>query len=188
MFGRLLGELIDLFALLKAHCNAGGILEVRDSVNQLRVGISLELFLELVGVHAVGLNCNADKTGVVGAEGVERADEARSLADNSLALVYKSLCAQVHDLLSACCDEDIIVVAAGVVGFAHVLHHVLSERRVALGDAVLENGDGILAEDTRGNLGDFLCGKGFGRRVARGERYHLGVGGVLENLTYRAGL
>ena len=176
-------KLIHSSALFKAHGHARGVLEVRDGVDELRVGIRLELLLQLGHAHAVGLDGHADELGVVAAEGVQRADKGRCLADHDLAFVDERLGAEIHDLLRARGDEDVVAVVAGVVIFLHVLLEVVAQGGVALCHAVLEHGDGILAEDTLGNLGDRLNGERVGRRVACRKGNDLGVGGVFEDFT-----
>ena len=183
-----LGELIHSLALFKAHRHAGGILEIRDGVDEFGVGRRLQLFFKLGHAHAVGLNGHADELGVVAAEGVQRTDKGRRFNQHYLALVYKRLGAQIHDLLCAGGDQNIVVVAAGVVLALHVVEHVLPQRRVALGHAVLQNGNGILFEHLRGNLLNRLCRERVGRGIACRKRHYGGVGGIFENLADGAGL
>ena len=73
----LLGEIVELFALLEAHRDAGGVLEIRDRVDELDVFLRPERLFERFHVHAVRIHRDADELRAVGAEVVQRADEAR---------------------------------------------------------------------------------------------------------------
>ena len=163
-------------------------MEVRNGVDEFGVGICLELFFQLGHAHAVRLDGHADQLGVVAAEGVERADKGRRLHKHYLALVDERLGAEIHDLLRAGGDQNVVRVAAGVVLALHVVEHVLTQRRVALRDAVLQNGDGILAQHACRDLLDRLGRKRVGRRVACGERNDRRVSRILKDLSDGAGL
>ena len=160
----------EVMALFKAHRDAGGVLEIRDRVDELDVFLGLERFLERLYVHTVGVHRDADELRPVGAEVVERADEARRLAQHGLALVQNRFREQIHDLLRAARDKDVVEIAAGAVLLPHIAAQVVAQRHIALGCAVLQREDRVFGHQLCGDLGEGLCREGFRRRVARGER------------------
>ena len=181
-------QLIDFLALLQAHGDAGGVLEVGDGVQVLHVFLGVQGLLQLLGVDAVFLHGDAHQLGPVGAEGVQRADEAGGLAQDGVPLVEQSLGEEVHHLLGAAGDEDVVVLGAHMVLLGHVAHQVLAQGGVALCDAVLKGVDGGVLQQLLGNLPHRLVGEGVRGGVARGQGDDAGVGGVFQNLPDGGGL
>lgn len=83
-------QLIHLFALFKRSCDAGRILEGRNRVQQLGLGVRLESGLERIRIHAVLLHRNADQLGAIRTECVQAADKGRVLSQNDIAFVYQN--------------------------------------------------------------------------------------------------
>ena len=176
---------IHLFALFPAHRDAGGVLEIRDGVDEAGARLLAQDGLQLFHVHAVRLHRHAAQAGVVGAETVERADEARRLTDDDVALVAHRLREQIHDLLRAGRHEHRVKAAAHVVLFLHVGRDCLAQGGVSLRHAVLQRIDRPLGKDARRDLDDFLHGEGLRGGVAGRKGDNRGIGRVFEDFADR---
>ena len=104
------------------------------------------------------------------------------LAQHRVPLVQKGLGQQVHHLLGAAGDENVVALAPHLVLFLHVPQQMLPQRGVALGNAVLQRLNGGVLQQVLGDGLDRVVGEGVGSGVSRGQRDHVGVGGILQNL------
>ena len=95
---------------------------------------------------------------------------------------------QVHHLLGAAGDEDIIILGAHMVLLPHIGEQVLAQGGIPLCDAVLQGVDGGVLQQLLGNLPHRLIGEGVRGGVARGQGDDAGVGGVFQNLPDGGGL
>ena len=148
-------------------------------------GSSLRARSQLVHIHAVALHGNAAQTGVVGAEGIQGADEARGLADHHIPLVAQGFCGEVHHLLRAGGDEDVVKVAANLVLFFHISGQVLAQREVSLGQSILQHVHRALCHNAGGDFSDLFDGERFRGGVAGREGNHGRVRRILKDFANR---
>ncbi len=129
-------------------------------------GFLLEGAFQLVHIHAVRFHGHAMEANLIGTEGIQGADKAGFLADHHIPLVAQGLGEQVHHLLRAGGDEDIVKIAAHIVGLFHVGGHRFPQGNISLGLAVLQGVHRALCHDTGGDFRNGLFGEGFRRRIA----------------------
>ena len=157
-------------------------MEVGDGVQVFHILFPVQGLFQLLGVDAVLLHRDAHQLGPVGAEGIQRTDEAGGLAQDGVPFVQQGLGQQVHHLLGATGDEDIIILGAHMVLLPHIGEQVLAQGGIPLCDAVLQGVDGGVLQQLLGNLPHRLIGEGVRGGVARGQGDDAGVGGVFQNL------
>ena len=183
----LLGERQYLPAALERCSPAGGVLEVRDSVDEFCGGVGFQGFFKAVRLHSIVVHRNADKRYAVASERIQRTYERGILAYYHVALVAEYLRGGLDSLLCAAGDDYLVAIAEqafpGKVGFKP-----LAQPGIALGDGVLQRVYRLLAEDISGELRDGIHRECLGSGVARCEAYYLGVGGEFKYLAYRRGL
>ena len=166
---------------------AGGVLEVRDSVDEFCGGVGSQGFLKAVGLHAVVVHRNSHQLNAVAPERIQRAYERRILADYHIALVAEYLRGGLDSLLCSAGDDYLVAIAEQPL-FREVGLQPLAELRVALGDGVLQCVYRLLAEDVGGEFRYGLHRERLRRGVSCGEAYHFGVCGEFKYLAYRGRL
>ena len=82
---------IDFLALLRLMVMPEGFWRLGMVYRYFNVLLGVQGLLQLLGVDAVFLHGDAHQFGPVGAEGVQRADEAGGLAQDGVPLVEQSL-------------------------------------------------------------------------------------------------
>src|SRR5690606_16618808 len=169
-------DLEDLGAALDGQRDAGGVVEVRDRVQELRcdpLGRERpQRLAQQVGHEAVLIHRDVDDAGLVGGEAAERADVGRPLGQHDVAGVAIDARDEVERHLRAHGDDDVVGVGADALE-RHHLADLLAQRGHALGGAVLQ-GDLPLAGDEVGDLGGELVEREGGEvRHASGEGDHL---------------
>ena len=133
----LLGERIHPAALVHTHGDAGRVLEIRDGVQELGVGVGLHRRLKHLYVDAVALQRHADQLGPERAEGVEGADEARRFAQHHVAGVDERLGQQLQRLLRAGGDQQVVKLPPHPVLLLHVRLEAVPQGGIPFGRAVL---------------------------------------------------
>ena len=176
-------EFVHLFTLFERGRDAGRVLEGRDRVQQLGLGVRLESGLERIRIHAVLLHRNADQLGAIRTECVQAADKGRVLGQNDIAFVYQNLGGQVGALLTAGQDEQLIVLEIKTLCAGEVVLHRIAQRRVALGQTVLQNRDRCVLHDVCDDVRNLGHREGLCGRVAAAKRDHVRVRAELEQLT-----
>ena len=150
---------------------AGGILEVRDDVDELRVVLGEDL-LQLVAVDAVLIQADGDYLRAVEVEGLERGEVAGLLDGHGVAGVNERRGDHVQRLLGAVRDDDV---------FGREIHALLliavgdklAQRHVALGVAVLQGAYAVPLKDLRDRGLHLLYRKGVGVRKPAGKGYDI---------------
>ena len=131
------GQLVNTAALFGAHRDAGGILEIRNGVNEFRFWLFAQGPFQLGKVDAVGFHGNAAQAHLIGTEGIQRADEARRLADHNVPRVAQGLCRQIHYLLRPRGDQHIVKIASRAVLLFHISSERPAQRRIPFGYIIL---------------------------------------------------
>ncbi len=177
-----LAEVIDRAAALRRRGNAGRILKARDDIEQLCVVVTAQLILQIAWNNALIITLHADRHSAVGTECVERADEARLLAEHDIALVAERLAGKLDTLLTARNDDRGIKATPDSEFFLQSGGDRFTQRRITLGDAVLQRRRGLRPENVGGERCQCLYREGLGRRIARRKRNDARVGQTLEDL------
>ena len=172
------GDIQHHAAALKGSGSAGRVLEVGDGVDEFCGGVVDERLFEQLGNNAVVVHGNADEPYAVASECVQRTDEGGILAEDHIALVAEYLSCCFDGLLRAGSDNEHISVAEQSV-FAEVLFKAPAQRRVALGNGILEGVYRLLGEYVGGELCDNVRGERLGGGVARRKTDNGRVGGEL---------
>ena len=157
-------------------------MEIGDGVNKLGVRVGLQSRFQLIQVHAVLFHGHPHQFGAEGAERVERTDKAGSFADDDIARIAKHLGGHLHSLLRAGGDEDFIEIPANGMLFLHIRRQVRPQRRVSFRYAILKRRNRVFVKNAGGNSRDSLRRESLGRWISGGQRHHLRVGCVFQNL------
>ncbi len=122
--------------------------------------------------------------GLVGREGLQRAEVGGRLHRHRAAGIDQHLGHQIEALLRAGGDEHLAGVAGQALGL-HLGGHPLAQRTVAFAGGVLQRGAALLGQHARGGLGHGLDREGLGRGQAAGQRDDAGALGDLQDLADR---
>ena len=128
----LLSQLKHLLALFKAHSLAGGVLEVRNKVDESCSLILFKSSFKLFDIYSVIVHIYADKLSIIGTECVQRADKCRCFADNYVTLVAYLLGDYLYRLLCARCDYYIFIILVEHTFFLKVVLYPVAKRCIAL--------------------------------------------------------
>ena len=160
-----------------AVAQAGGVLEVRDNVDELRVVLGEDLF-QLVAVDAVLVQADGADLRAVEVEGLESGEIAGLLNGDGVTRVDERRGNHVQRLLGAVGDDDVL----GRKVYALLLIAVgdeLAQRQIALGVAVLQGAHTVTLKDLRDRGLHLLYRKGVGVRKSAGKGYYVrGCGGL----------
>jgi hypothetical protein len=152
--------------------DAGGVLEVRDHVQELHGAAGRALLrvppAQVLEVEAALAEAHADHARLGRAEGRRRADVRRQLHEHDVARVHEDAGDEVEPLLAAVGDDRLRGRGRDALRL-RVLADRLHERAHAAGEHVLEGLRALAVEDLLRDGAEGGHGKGFGAGLAGGE-------------------
>ena len=184
----LTAQLVHALSARKQRGDAHGVLECRNNIQQLDIRRGFELFLEHIGENTLSVAGNADGLCTVGAESVQRTDKAGVLAENDIALIAECFAGKLNALLTARHDDRIVKVASNVEFLGQTRFNCVSQRRVSLGDAVLQRRGRLICKNVCGKPTQLLDRERLGRGATAAERDDRRIGEVFKDLTDRGRL
>ena len=178
-----LGKGVDLFPLFQRCGEARGILEVGDDIDELCLGVRLDLLLQIRHVHPVRLHLHPHQLGPIGAEGIEHAHEGKLLTEDRIPLVEQHLAGQVRRLLAAGDGDELVPLLGKTVLPLEIALEGVTQGRKTFGEPVLEHGRAPMEQRVVGDGRHLGGGEGIGGRVAAGKADHVRGRRHLEQLT-----
>ena len=163
-------------------------MKVRDSINKFSGLFFLQGLFQLLHIHTVLFHGNTAEADFIGAESVQRTDKAGLFTDDHIPFIAQGFGEQIHYLLCAGSNENIIKIAADIMGLFHISSHRLPQGHIALCLAILECVDGAFSHNPGGDFRDGLFGECFGSRIAGRQGNHLRVSSIFEYFTDSRGL
>ncbi|CPU62865.1 Uncharacterised protein [Mycobacteroides abscessus] len=171
-----LRDLEDARSALGGEGHAGGVVEVRDGVEQLDAtpvgGEAREHLLQRLRDEPVLVEGHVHDVGLVRPEHAQRPDVARRLRDDHVARVDEDPRDEVERLLRAGRHDDVVGVALDALE-PHDVEDPLAQGLVALTGAVLERRGTARRDEALHGVGDLVEGEAFEVRHAAGERHDL---------------
>ncbi|OPZ59109.1 MAG: hypothetical protein BWY87_01164 [Deltaproteobacteria bacterium ADurb.Bin510] len=176
----------DLLAAFEREGAAGRVLEGRHQIDELEAVLADGLEQGL-GNQTVVVGRHADVFGLVGVEGLQRAQVGGRFDGDLVTLADQDLAEAVQHALGAARSDDF-----ARVGFDAFLRQEvdqgLAEGHEAFGQVVLEGLGVILVQHLRGEFLNDFERKAVRGRNAAGQRDHARPGNQLENFADGAGL
>ena len=117
---------------------AGRVLEVGDRVDEAGALLAREEGVERLRQHPVVVGRDLDEARPVGAQGVDRPEVGRALAEHDIALVEEDLAREVEALLRAARDQHLVRVDGRGERLVHVVRDPPPQRRESLARSVLQ--------------------------------------------------
>ena len=169
-----LEDLNDLVVHFLGIAQAGGVLEVRDQVGKLGIGMVLDRLGKLIAVDAVGIHGNSQNLRIENMEGLER-DQIGGILDNDFIVgVDHHRTDHGEGLLGAVGDDNVIRAHIADAHGLIALGNPLTQSRPALGGAVLQRRDAVLFQNLLCGSFHFRNGEGNGVRKTAGKGDNVG--------------
>ena len=149
-------QFVQPLPLFQRHHTAGRVLEIGDDVDQLGVAAGAERLLQRIQIHAVLFHGNANQIDAVGAERIERADEAGRFAQHGVPTVQQHLAGKLVCLLCAGGGDQIICRRVEALLCLHPLFQQFPQLGISLCDIILQRQKRILLQQIRRDLADMI--------------------------------
>ena len=164
-----LEDLNDLVVDFLRIAQAGGVLEIRDQVGKLGIGMILDRLGKLIAVDAVGIHGNSQNLRIENMEGLER-DQISGILDNDFIVgVDHHRTDHGEGLLGAVGDDNVVRAHVADTHGLITFGNPLTQCRPTLGGAVLQRRDAVLFQNLLCGSFHFRNGEGNGVRKTAGK-------------------
>ena len=126
------------FTALHGPGTAGGVLEVRNYIDEFAVGSGCQNLVQLFGNQAAVIGGNFHKFRLVSVEGVQSAQVGRAFAEHNVAGVQEQLTNEVQALLGASGNQDIIRVYLSMIFISHAFRNFCAQGGTTFGGCILQ--------------------------------------------------
>ena len=164
----------QLLAAGKAHAFACRILERRDSVEAFCIRVFLHLRFQVLDADSFIIHLKADELREVLLESIQSAHVCRCLNEYYIALFDNSLAEEVHSLLRAAGEKDLVQVFLYAVQVLRTCKDLLTERSISFCRAVLKSLRAFFDEYPRRYLHEFLFREELRCRQSGSKADHFG--------------
>ena len=138
---------------------AGGVLEVRNYIDEFAVRSGLQNFVQLCRNQAAVIGGNLHEFRLVSVEGIQSAQIGGAFAQNYVTGVQEELTSEVQALLGTGGNQNVIRVNLGVIFVSHAFSNFSAQGGTTFGGCILQQLTTFLQHQVMRNLGNFFNGE-----------------------------